>query len=203
MYPLASQIYFVCFQAQEAVYRLRGEPVPEALAQVRQQGWSANEHVGTMADARARIAEALSFLGGLAPDTLDKGRTQQIALDLPNGMIFDMTGEQYARDWVLPQFYFHLTTAYALMRGQVSRWARATSSRIPWAISVRAPCREAEGTFSHKNEKGRSRKRLHPFFHSGGRPVPGAQFMRMSRISGSNQSNFSVLLLIITALVVK
>lgn len=118
MYPLASQIYFVCFQAQEAVYRLRGEPVPEALAQVRQQGWSANEHVGTMADARARIAEALSFLGGLAPETLDKGRTQQIALDLPNGMIFDMTGEQYARDWVLPQFYFHLTTAYALMRGQ-------------------------------------------------------------------------------------
>lgn len=117
MYPLASQIYFVCFQAQEAVYCLRGEPVPDALAQVRQQGWRANEHVGTLADARARIAEALAFLGGLAPDALDQGAEQQISLGLPNGMIIDMEGEQYVRDWALPQFYFHLTTAYALMRG--------------------------------------------------------------------------------------
>ena len=32
------------------------------------------------------------------------------------GMIFDLTGEQYARDWALPQFYFHLMTAYAILR---------------------------------------------------------------------------------------
>jgi hypothetical protein len=31
-------------------------------------------------------------------------------------MIFDMSGSQYARDWALPQFYFHLIAAYAILR---------------------------------------------------------------------------------------
>ena len=39
-----------------------------------------------------------------------------IAHALPNGMILDLTAEQYARDWALPQFYFHLMTAYAILR---------------------------------------------------------------------------------------
>jgi hypothetical protein len=34
---------------------------------------------------------------------------------LPGGLIFDLTGERYARDWALPQFYFHLMTAYAIL----------------------------------------------------------------------------------------
>lgn len=33
-------------------------------------------------------------------------------------MVFDMTGEQYARDWALAQFYFHLITAYAILRSR-------------------------------------------------------------------------------------
>lgn len=37
-------------------------------------------------------------------------------LELPNGMIFDMTGEEYVRDWAVPQFYFHLNAAYAILR---------------------------------------------------------------------------------------
>ena len=41
-----------------------------------------------------------------------------IAHALPNGMIFDLTAEQYARDWALPQFYFHLMIAYAILRNR-------------------------------------------------------------------------------------
>ena len=33
-------------------------------------------------------------------------------------MTFDLTAEQYARDWALPQFYFHVMTAYAILRAQ-------------------------------------------------------------------------------------
>lgn len=33
-------------------------------------------------------------------------------------MILDLTVEQHARDWALPQFYFHVVTAYAIMRAQ-------------------------------------------------------------------------------------
>ena len=39
-----------------------------------------------------------------------------MALDLPNGMTFDLTAEQFARDWALGQFYFHIMAAYAILR---------------------------------------------------------------------------------------
>ena len=116
MFALAAQVRFVCFQAQEPVYRLRGENVPQKLLDVRQEGWKSNEAPGSLADAQARVAQAIAFLSGLASDVLDAGTDLQIALDLPNGIIFDMTGEQYARDWSLPQFYFHAVTAYAILR---------------------------------------------------------------------------------------
>lgn len=39
-----------------------------------------------------------------------------LAHDLPIGLTFDLTAAQYARDWTLPQFYFHVMTAYAILR---------------------------------------------------------------------------------------
>ncbi len=116
MFPLASQIRFACFQSQEAVFRLRGLPVPSELEDVASEGRNAGEHPGSLADAKARIAEALALLDGLEPEALDDGGQRKISLELPNGMIFDMNGEQYVRDWLLTQFYFHLMTAYAILR---------------------------------------------------------------------------------------
>jgi len=33
-------------------------------------------------------------------------------------MVFDLTAEEYARDWAIGQFYFHVMTAYAILRAQ-------------------------------------------------------------------------------------
>ncbi|MGZ2744842.1 DUF1993 domain-containing protein [Burkholderia stagnalis] len=118
MFPLAAQVRFISFQAQEPIYRLRGEALPDALLAVRQEGWNANVQPGTWSDAKARIGDALALLGSLSPNALDEGGTVPIALELPNGVVFDMTGEQYARDWALPQFYFHVITAYGILRNQ-------------------------------------------------------------------------------------
>jgi len=118
MLPLSSQVRFACFQAQEAIYRLRGEAVPEALTHVALEGQKAGEAPGTLAEAQVRIKEALSFLKDLPADSLDASADRPVALDLPTGMIFDMTGEQFARDWAMPQFYFHIVTAYAILRAQ-------------------------------------------------------------------------------------
>lgn len=116
MFPLASQVRFACFQAQEPVYRLRDEVLPGELEDVRREGWNGGEQPGTFLDSQARISEAISFLGGLASGALDMSPERQIAIELPNGMVFEMTGEQYIRDWSLPQFYFHVNTAYAILR---------------------------------------------------------------------------------------
>ena len=116
MFPLTTQLRFLAFQAQEPVYRLRGEEVPETLLAVRQEGRDGGERPGTWADGRARIAEAAAFLDTLATGSLDAMSEAPIAHDLPNGMVFDMTGETYVRDWALPQVAFHQMITYAILR---------------------------------------------------------------------------------------
>ena len=118
MFPLSSQIIFACFQAQEATFRLRGKPVPDALNQLAQEGQNAGDKPGSLADAQLKITNALTFLDGLESDSLDSGGQREISLELPTGMIFDMSGEQYLRDWAQAQFYFHLITAYTILRNQ-------------------------------------------------------------------------------------
>ena len=116
MFSLSTQVRFACVQVCEAVYRLRGETFPTCLAELREEGLSAGERPGSIEDAQARISESVKLLDSLAPNALDSDKA--IAHEIPNGMIFDLTAEQYARDWALPQFYFHLMTAYAILRSQ-------------------------------------------------------------------------------------
>ncbi len=115
MFPLATQVRFACVQAYEGVSRLMNQPFPEMVDILRDEGRDAG-HPGTLDDALARIAGTTAMLKALAPDALDRGPFDPVAHDLPNGMVFDFTAQQYARDWTLPQFYFHLMIAYAILR---------------------------------------------------------------------------------------
>ena len=114
MFPLST----ACRQVYEAVYLLRGEAFVEIHGILLEEGRNAGEQPGSLADAQKRIDETLALLDGLAPGALDAGADKPIAHELPNGMIFDLTAEQYARDWTVPQFYFHLMTAYAILRSE-------------------------------------------------------------------------------------
>lgn len=105
-------------QAYEGVWRLQDVPLPETVAKLLDEARNAGERPGTLADAQTRIEETLAMLDGLAPDALDAKPDRTIAHTLPNGMVFDLTAQQYARDWTLPQFYFHLMTAYAILRSE-------------------------------------------------------------------------------------
>jgi hypothetical protein len=117
MWPLATQLRFAAVQAQEGPHRLLGQPIPQSVEDTQNEGRSAGEHPGTLAEARARIGEALDFLNGLGADGLDQAPGDQpMALTLPMGLTFDMTRDQFARDWALGQFYFHVMAAYAILR---------------------------------------------------------------------------------------
>jgi len=116
MYPLAAQIRFVAFQSQEALHRLPGSEVPASLLEVRREGWQASEQPGTLAAATARLEEARAALAAADAAALDAGRDRALVLELPNGIVFDMPGGAFIRDWALPQLYFHLSIAYAILR---------------------------------------------------------------------------------------
>lgn len=59
----------------------------------------------------------MAFLDGLPPQALDaRPADAPLELTLPMGLTFDLTREQFARDWALGQFYFHVMAAYAILR---------------------------------------------------------------------------------------
>lgn len=118
MFPLSTQVRFACVQAREAMCRLRGESFPAVINELLDEGRQAGERPGSLADAYARIDETVALLDGLAADALDVNADEPIAHELANGMIFDLTAEQYARHWTLPQFYFHVMTAYSILRSE-------------------------------------------------------------------------------------
>ena len=117
MFPLATQVRFACRQAQEGVYRLREQAFPPLLQTLLDEGRNAGEQPGTLGEAQARIAETLGVMEVAAAGIAIEAATP-IAHALPNGMILDVTAERYARDWALPQFYFHVMTAYSIIRAQ-------------------------------------------------------------------------------------
>ena len=120
MFPLSTQVRFACVQAREGMARLNGEAFPEEITVLLDEGRGAGENPGSIADAQARIAQTRAFLEGCDAGEGDAGADPErpVAHERPNGMVFDLTMEQYARDWALPQFYFHLMTAYAILRAQ-------------------------------------------------------------------------------------
>jgi len=104
MHDLARQIQYACTQAQEAVQRLTQQPV-RALTPPE-----------NLAAAQALIDSTLAFLDSADQAKIEEGTERQISIELPNGMAFDMAGSEYAVNWATPQFYFHLVTAYNILR---------------------------------------------------------------------------------------
>lgn len=90
----------------------------------------------TLAQVRARIG---AIRGEVDKATADCWTAPDSEIDytLPNGMRFVLSAQQYVRDWMLPNFYFHTTMAYAILRhegldlgkvdfvGHMMRYARA------------------------------------------------------------------------------
>ena len=105
MFPLSDQVRSACHQAADGVARLTGQ-TPAARAEVEP----------SFPALKARIAETLALLEATPEAAFDGAEERPIELTMPNGIVFDMTGEQFLRDWSLAQFYFHLMAAYAILR---------------------------------------------------------------------------------------
>ncbi|NJC05061.1 hypothetical protein GGQ97_000854 [Sphingomonas kaistensis] len=116
MFPLHSQLRVIAFQAQEAIWRLRGEETPADTVALRTRASAGQNDPGSLAEIRAILGQALAFVRAVGPDELDAAADRPLSHALPMGMVFDMTGFTYVRDWSLPQVGFHVDMAYALLR---------------------------------------------------------------------------------------
>src|SRR5690606_32144555 len=104
MHPLTRQIQIASDAAKGCVARLAGVEVP-----------SFADTESSFAELQARIAKTLEFVRSLTPGQIDSGEGREVVLRLP-GAEMKFSGEDYLLHFVLPNFYFHLTTAYAILR---------------------------------------------------------------------------------------
>lgn len=104
MFPLARQIRFACNLPGEAMAGVAG--VAHSSSDIDDE---------TLTAARERIAATRALVAGWR-ETPFRADDAPVQFSLANGMTFDMDTQAYVRDWALPQFYFHLMAAYAILR---------------------------------------------------------------------------------------
>jgi hypothetical protein len=69
-----------------------------------------------MAELKARIATAMDFIGSLRPAEINDTETKEVVFTFRNGSTRKFTGQSLLLTFSAPQFFFHVTTAYDILR---------------------------------------------------------------------------------------
>lgn len=104
MAPLTAQVQFASDSAKGAIIRI-GELDPLPMPDTEQ----------SFAELQERIAKTIAFLESVPRERIDGREDAQVVLKTPRGD-FPFTGRSHALGFALPNFYFHVTIAYALLR---------------------------------------------------------------------------------------
>ena len=104
MFALARQVQVACDSAKGAVARLAGVDIPKH-----------EDTEKTFEELQARIAKTLEFIATVKPAQVDGSEEKDVVLKL-QGRDVPFKGLQYLLGFAWPNFYFHATTAYAILR---------------------------------------------------------------------------------------
>jgi hypothetical protein len=104
MLPLTSQVQIITDNARGACARLAGVASP-----------SYADDETTFAQLQARIKATLAFIRTLKAAQFEGSESREIVMELPIGTL-SFSGSDYLNGWALPNFYFHSSTAYNILR---------------------------------------------------------------------------------------
>lgn len=104
MLPLVRQIQIAADFAKST---------PALLAGVEPPKYDDNE--ATLADCKARLDKTLAYIGGFSREQIDGSDGRDITRTI-GGNPMTFKGEIYLAHFAMPNFYFHVTTAYAILR---------------------------------------------------------------------------------------
>jgi hypothetical protein len=105
MRPLPAQYQMASDSAKNALARLTGTEAP-----------SMPDTEKSFAELKDRCDRTISYLKGFDASSLAGSEDRQIELKFPNGSGYRFIGSQYLAGFALPNFFFHVTTAYAILR---------------------------------------------------------------------------------------
>lgn len=105
MLPFTRQIQLTCDFAKNAAARISGVENPKKP-----------DEEATFDALKARIAWTLAFVAGVDEAALDGGLEKDVTFPRGPSATVTMSGEKYLTRFAVPNFYFHATTAYAILR---------------------------------------------------------------------------------------
>ena len=104
MLPFTRQILIACDGAKNGIARISGIEAPKF-----------EDNEASFAELKARIQKTLDYLAKVPASAVDGTEDKDITFPVgPNTRT--MKAQAYLTTWVLPNFYFHITTAYAILR---------------------------------------------------------------------------------------
>lgn len=104
MFDFTRQVQITTDQVKGGMARLAGAESPS---------WPDDE--SSFAELIARVDKAIDFVKEFRPEQYEDADTREIVLKFP-GITFEFVGKDYLTGFVMPNFYFHLTTAYDILR---------------------------------------------------------------------------------------
>ena len=104
MFDLTKQVQIACDQAKNGLARLAGLEAPKFEVQEA----SFNEVLEL-------IAKTITFIDSISTEQLNGADAKEIKFNIGEWK-FEFVGNQYLLTWIIPNFYFHITTAYNLLR---------------------------------------------------------------------------------------
>lgn len=104
MFPFSAQIVLACNQPRGFTQWCAGQPVENLKV----------DSIGSLVEARAAIAQTRASVAGIAVDDAKLDEVKRIGLG--PGRYCELPGHQYVADYLLPNLYFHITAAYAILR---------------------------------------------------------------------------------------
>jgi hypothetical protein len=105
MFPLLRQVQVAADFAKGTVARLGGVEVPRY-----------EDVEDDFASLQARIAKTLAFIDSVPREAIEDGIDREVTVGLGANQREFKSGQPYLLHYALPNFYFHATTAYAILR---------------------------------------------------------------------------------------
>jgi uncharacterized protein len=105
MLPFTRQIQIASDAAKGAMGRLAGAELPK---------WDDNE--ASIADLRARVQKTIDYVKSFSPAQIDGSEGREITIPMRSGEPLKFDGQTFLKHYAMPNFYFHVTTVYALLR---------------------------------------------------------------------------------------
>jgi len=105
MLPFTRQILIACDAAKNAVARISGLEAPKF-----------DDKEASFAELKARVHKTLDFLATVPASALDGTEDREITFSVGRDKTRTMKAQAYLTTWALPNFFFHITTAYAILR---------------------------------------------------------------------------------------